>query len=93
MPPSGRPCPALVLHPYPQSKIQTNQTADSVFREGGILTVSAREGRCRVYLQIQRSCEPSTVQLAYMKRFRAAKTVPYIQKNHIREVDLYIYIL
>ena len=34
-----------------------------------------------------------TVQPAYMKRFGAAKTVPYIQKNHVREVHLYIYIL
>ena len=34
-----------------------------------------------------------TVQPAYMKRFGAAKTVPYIQKSHIREVHLYIYLL
>ena len=33
-----------------------------------------------------------TVQPAYMERFGAAKTVPYIQKTHIREVHLYIYI-
>ena len=28
-----------------------------------------------------------------MERFGAAKTVPYTQKNHIREVHLSIYIL
>ena len=29
---------------------------------------------------------------AYTERFGAAKTVPYIQKNHISEIHLYIYI-
>ena len=28
-----------------------------------------------------------------MERFGAAETVPYIQKNHVREVHLYMYIL
>ena len=36
---------------------------------------------------------PNTVHPAQMERFGAAKTVPYIQKNHLREVHLYIYIL
>ena len=35
----------------------------------------------------------NTVLPVYMKRFGTAKTVPYIQKNHVREVHLYIYIL
>ena len=34
-----------------------------------------------------------TVQPAYPERFGAAKTIPYIQKNHVGEVQLYMYIL
>ena len=37
--------------------------------------------------------DAGTLQPAYMARFGAAKTVPYNQKNHIREVNLYIYTL
>ena len=33
-----------------------------------------------------------TVQPAYMEQFGTAKTVPYIQKNNMREVHLYIYL-
>ena len=35
--------------------------------------------------------EQYTVQPAYMEQFGTAKTIPYIQKNYIREVHLYIY--
>ena len=34
----------------------------------------------------------STVQPAHTERFGAAKTVPYIPKNRISEINLYLYI-
>ena len=42
-----------------------------------------------VFLQI--GLKAHTVQPAYLERFGATKTIPFIQKNHIREVQLYVY--
>ena len=63
-----------------------------MYQKVGELTTDSKN---RILLQSQThsSTKPITVQPAYMERFGAAKTIPYIQKNHIREVHLYIYIL